>query len=79
MALFWILNSISAKTDTNLHAISQCMASLEEQIKHKEDIITTLNTEIRVYKEQHDALIKLGEENDKLREKNKKLTEKISL
>lgn len=55
------------------------MASLEEQIKYKEDIITTLNTEIRVYKEQHDVLIKLGEENDKLREKNKKLTEKISL
>lgn len=45
------------------------MASLEEQIKYKEDIIATLNAEIRVYKEQHDTLIKLGEENDKLREK----------
>ena len=49
------------------------MASLEEQIKYKEDIIATLNAEISVYKEQHDTLIKLGEENDKLREKNKEL------
>ena len=40
---------------------------------YKEDIIT-LNAEIRVYKEQHNTLIKLSEENDKLREKNKELT-----
>ena len=49
------------------------MASLEEQIKYKDDIITTLNTEIRVYKEQHDTLIKLGEENDKTQREEQKV------
>ena len=54
------------------------MASLEEQVRSKEDIIKTLNAELRVYKEKQDILTKLDKEIDKLREKNKALTEKIT-
>ena len=46
------------------------LASLEEQVRSKEDI---LNAELRVYKERHDILTQLDKEIDKLREKNQGL------
>ena len=47
------------------------MTSLEEQVRSKEELIKTLNAELRVYKERQDILTKLDKEIDKLSDKNK--------